>query len=139
VVVGAERELCDEVAKLKLHREWRGIAMNWRRGAFRVWVVVSTAWILLVGANAYDKIVTPMREARASAACAKEREANPELGKPLDCFEEGQDIFADLVPFAPRAVVPHLVAALSVPALLMIVWFVCGWVGAGFRKAGSQE
>lgn len=39
--------------------------MNFKRGLFRIWVVASGLWVLLVGAFSYDSIVSPYFSPRA--------------------------------------------------------------------------
>src|SRR5690349_6030978 len=95
--------------------------LNWRRGMFRLWLVFSIAWVLLIAWIGYENIVIPRQLAAQANPCADARRADPKLGKPLDCFA-GQNMFADLIPVGPEVAFYCTLAAV----------FPLGTIGAAF-------
>jgi len=58
--------------------------MNWRRGFFRIWIVLSLIWIVAVAGVAYQNEWLPRERIAEQNACAEKRTANPSLGNPFD-------------------------------------------------------
>lgn len=106
--------------------------MNWSRGLFRVWVMVSICWMVYVGWSGYQNIVRPRD--LAAALCADQRRQNPTLGNPFDCFDALHAArLGDLTPIG-QAVAQYVGLALGGPAGLLGIGLVGIWIGAGFRQ-----
>jgi hypothetical protein len=106
--------------------------MNWRRGLFRLWIAASLCWITLVGWEIYEdsKALAEQR------ACLAEREANPGLGNPFECFKMG--MFEDLIPVETRALRWGIVMALP-PLGALFIGLGTLWVISGFAPRGRSE
>jgi hypothetical protein len=98
-----------------------GVSMNWGRGFFRVWVVVSVLWIGGVGvvegpAFLHEVFPSPPQFKLASEEQYKlpsERDAVESVG-----------------------VIPFVLHVVSLPLALLVAGLTVGWVGRGFRAKG---
>jgi hypothetical protein len=61
------RRIAVNIAKLPdlLPKELSGHPMNWRRGLFRLWLVVSALWLIVVVVFFYPQVVSPYIEPQA--------------------------------------------------------------------------
>jgi hypothetical protein len=98
--------------------------MNWRRGLFRIWIVVSIFWAAFTAWRFYGHVYLPYERGVEVAA---ERDACSKKGRP-NC---GPLTFDDLMSAAD-------IAAYSAEALAPVAagcaFFVMAWVMAGFRE-----
>jgi hypothetical protein len=110
--------------------------VNWRRGAFRVWLVASVLWVAVASWMTYERSIAPRGLAAAQQKCFDARKADRVLGNPFDCFTGGVR-FDHLIPlstvardYITLAFVPVLVALLS--------WLIGAWIVAGFRSRAGR-
>ena len=105
--------------------------MNWRRGLFRLWLIVSVCWVILVIATAYTKWWPDWRQHADVMACAEQRKADRSLGNVFDCFDgEPRQL-----PNSPREALVRYGLLALVPVSTAFVMGLAGlWVVAGFRR-----
>ena len=107
--------------------------MNWRRGLLRVWLVGSLAWIGFVSWMFFETVWVPRRTAALASDCANARTLNPSLGNPFDCFPQGGNAFADLIPIGD-ALMRFAAIALGPVIGMLAIALVLQWIVSGFRK-----
>jgi hypothetical protein len=108
--------------------------MSWRRGLFRLWLVVSLLWIGSIAWETYENVFVPRRSAAAAAACAETRAANKSLGNPWDCYAGLKGgMFEDLTQVQP-ILIQRTMVAIGPPLGLLLFGMIVGWVLAGFRR-----
>jgi hypothetical protein len=105
--------------------------MNFHRGLFRLWIVVSIFWVAIISGIAYFTFLAPRETAASQQACADARIADPKLGNPYACFD-GPVSFDDLIPIGP-AVTKYVSMAVLPPVALLGFGLIVMWVGRGFR------
>jgi hypothetical protein len=138
--------------------------MNIRTGAFRIWIVVAVLWVGLVGWSRWDEIrsadcITPPPSPKTSLT-VNEVFGTPKVGdveggcryiSAIECIDEktGRHLAADVDlsdPLFARG--PSYCATLglriashaaSLPGGLLAIWFVCAWIGRGFRTPPSDR
>jgi hypothetical protein len=67
--------------------------MNWRRGLFRLWFVLSVFWFTAVAVIAFEDESLRRQQLAEQAACSDRRAADPNLGDPFGCFDaETKDV-----------------------------------------------
>jgi hypothetical protein len=108
--------------------------MNWRGGMFRIWIVASLIWISFVSFLAYKAIAVPRHIAAQEQRCFDERQADPSLGNPFDCFKHGEFMFADVLPIERGRILPFIGIAAGPVCAAFALWFVVEWIAAGFRR-----
>ena len=99
--------------------------MNWRRGLFRLWLVLSLCWIVLVGVHNWNDLSS--------------REMTSDLTKwsneALEKASRGEALsVSDYPPDWPR----RLAAGgyiIGPPFAALLLGYVLIWVGRGFRRA----
>jgi hypothetical protein len=116
--------------------------MNVRRGMFRIWVVISLAWICGVSCASYVSISSKRGWVIEEQKCFDERTANPNLGLPGDCLGP-HDMFSDLlprpeVPALGPSILSYVPVAATPPLVIMAMWFVGTWIVSGFRRRPGQ-
>jgi hypothetical protein len=108
--------------------------MNWRRGLFRLWLVLSLFWVGIVAYDTYDIVLVPRQMAADAQVCVEARNKNKGLGNPADCVSNlPGGMFADLMPLEPILIQRALAATLP-PLVLLLIGVVLGWVASGFRR-----
>jgi len=113
--------------------------MNWRRGLFRFWLVVSLIWIGLVGWYTYETDIAQRQWAAKAAECAQHRSKNSGLGNPFDCYDGNvRGMFADLIPLE-QILMRGAVVAVGPPLAVLFAGLIGGWVLAGFRRSTSPS
>jgi hypothetical protein len=122
--------------------------MNIKRGAFRLWVVVTVLWVGLVGWSLAETFPGAWRE-----GCFHDDgiwwapAAHKTPLKPGDFMPPGVDDWEDATPCMlqgdwPSKTIPRaLVNAVALPGGLLVIWLVGGWVRRGFAasKAVSAQ
>ena len=115
--------------------------MNWQRGLLRLWILMSVAWVGLIGFLAYgDESLTTIYRAptqEESATCIAK--LPPQLGN-QGTAESGAELLrcgAEKPVKAINYTVATLFAgeALVPPVLLLFLGFAIGWVLLGFKPA----
>lgn len=96
--------------------------MNFRRGLFRAWVVFACVFIIAVAAASYGEVALEFERANAL------RINPPPLGFVVD---------RPPVPWA--LVMVRTIIALAVPAIVLAIGLVLGWVFSGFAKPGAKS
>ena len=106
--------------------------MNWRRGLLRLWLILSTVWVVLICAAAYAVIISPYLTASAENVCFEAAKNRNDGTNPFDCFHSTGMKFDDLIPLWSQ-LLPYLVAALA-PALILLLLGLAGfWITSGFQ------
>jgi hypothetical protein len=115
--------------------------MDWKRGGFRVWLLLSVVWVLWAG---WKALIGVNLEARSEwyqscyAANALERDSN----KLADCIAravEGTPVGVDMLAQYPKE--SAIVGALILAAPVVVWWLLRGivalgaWVARGFASA----
>jgi hypothetical protein len=111
--------------------------MNWKLGFFRLWIVVSACWAVVVGWLFYSAVVAPRSLAAIQDACVEARRAEPALGSPFDCFAKGLN-FDYVLPLGP-IVAKYIALAVGPMLAAFLFWFVAAWVVAGFYRRRSKR
>jgi hypothetical protein len=107
--------------------------MNWKRGFFRVWLVLSVCWLGFWALGIYEHVVE-RSSAAAAHACFMAKKDIPPPGNPFDCFDGVRgNRFADLIPL-PRSISNYVAIALGPPIALLLLGLVTIWVSRGFRR-----
>ena len=120
--------------------------MNWSGGLFRLWLIGSALWIVAVGALAYVNEVAPFqmdvaREATADAAWQTDQDVcssgeRARGGDPSDCYH-GPRATSPIgigIGAGPNPLWAYVAGAVGPPLGALGIWFVAGWLMAGFRK-----
>lgn len=103
--------------------------MNWIRGLFRVWILVSAIWVLVVGYQGYSHWNNRAFEvAGTTAVVGTGRKASKFGGVPV--FDPSQP-YEVITPFDWW---DYLLAALGLPALLYGAGISVRWITTGFRR-----
>jgi hypothetical protein len=137
--------------------------LNWRRGLFRLWSVVSVLWLLAMGAT--SRLVPSIaalgeREephvfanpqggmaskpwernwtGKDMESCADAREKDPKLGNPFGCFDDPIADRGDGVPRLKMAIRSFVIYGFTPPLLLLALWAVGGWIARGFRSQKTR-
>ncbi len=100
--------------------------MNWRRGLFRLWLIATVAWLLVVGGLLLPNdiaLVFKLRHIDSSYSC--------EDHDPCDLIEAN---LAKRRALAEKRLMRNTPRILAPPAVLFILGVIGFWIAAGFRK-----
>jgi hypothetical protein len=103
------------------------MTISLKRGASRLWVVVSVLWVGLVGWSWADPYVVSWQ-----GGCSLHDELWPPPHDPKIIPER------NVRALYPIDLAPTLVHAVSLPAGLLAVWFVRAWIVRGFRRSPAE-
>lgn len=102
-----------------------GGAVNWGRGLFRIWMVISAIWVAIIFLNVQGLGLLTEALARAiypSASCIQQL---PKLGlNPFDCFASAD---------AAERWRAFGVEGFALPISLLIAGLIGRWIARGFR------
>lgn len=134
--------------------------VNFRRGLFRVWVILSCLWVIMVCDISFDQVQrefakaaawTPPKVARPSQAhdsgdwrddpktlplCAPDK-----FGRiPMDCVPDADIAVYDAAAAHPWRTVLEMIAWATAPPIgMFILGLSCLWAIAGFTRTESAE
>jgi hypothetical protein len=101
--------------------------MNWRRGLFRIWIVISALWLLGTAAVAFtDTGIPSLTKDCRELLKFEDVKTGQKLGphEVAQCDDQWRKERMRLIAIA-----------LGPPVTLLIVGLVLGWVRSGFRKS----
>jgi hypothetical protein len=107
--------------------------MNWKRGLFRLWLLLSICWVGLRGWDFYEGVLVPRWSAASAQECFEARKDNPALGNPFGCFDGVENHFTDLIPLG-RAISQSMAMIAFPPVAVFLFGYVLFWVSHGFRS-----
>jgi hypothetical protein len=135
------------------------LEMNWSRGLFRFWVIISVAWVFLVGVlfvptirNMNDPVFfydgsqvlqfpanTPVENVRARITDylkTKDAQATPPSQRdPVEYDAEANIIMGDYQPrYVKDDAIRSAAFAVGVPISILMVGWALLWIGRGFRR-----
>lgn len=124
--------------------------MNWKRGAFRLWIAASVCWIVLVGVYAWPRVsrdvvvqYTPSAKDKAKyQACiaAERKRGGHDYMCAIDVTIPNSGINTRPARFSEMAAsaIPYLLAIIAGPLGALAVWFSSAWIVAGFRRSPAN-
>jgi len=106
--------------------------MNWRRGLFRLWLVVSLLWVGSVTWVIYDHERDRAYRDALDKACMEDKKLQG--ASPFDCFDSPAAMFANL-PRTTSWLLKHYATWALLPPLVTLALGIAGrWILVGFRR-----
>jgi len=117
--------------------------VNWKRGAFRLWIVASACWIIFVGTDAYYSVAVPRAlatqalaqwTAAVNACVATEKQKYAGKGfYESSCFDNPQPNVET------GSYWRYLAEMIGGPISVMTIWFAGLWIIAGFNRSRPSD
>jgi hypothetical protein len=134
--------------------------MNWRKGFFRIWIVLTILWILVIGAISWTDIPDKISLARLSdtqlfalfyPACRNASNPPPNDSVSVECLDAIKansptwdvsdmkrwghgDSYIEQSMRVATALIPTLVLLLGPPLCFLLSGLLIGWALSGFKK-----
>jgi hypothetical protein len=121
------------------------MAVNWKRGFFRLWLVIALLWLIPVGVVVAKQLIKDLlvpatleaSERAANESCKQPREIDPLEG--LICkFEEEVYGKSGSLRVHPAAYVSLMLAIVLLPPLVLLLpGMVVAWIVRGFVRIST--
>jgi hypothetical protein len=117
--------------------------MNWKRGLWRFWLVLSAFWLIVIAmainlVGAVSTYIDAQGSLVTQSVCADDRVKNPSLGNPFDCFDGPVDHYA-LRARAVTQVERYLALGIAPPLTILALGLSLMWVVNGFKSDAAPR